>query len=43
MVDWMETANATGQQNLVASLDMIAWWFTGLFWYLDERPVYDKN
>ena len=43
MVDWMETANATGQQNLVASLDMIAWWFTGLFWYLDERPVYDKS
>ncbi|OIR09625.1 MAG: hypothetical protein BEU05_02565 [Marine Group III euryarchaeote CG-Bathy2] len=43
MVDWMATVNATGQQNLVASLDMIAWWFAGLFWYLDERPVYDRS
>ena len=43
MVDWMATANGTGQQNLVGSLDMIAWWFAGLFWYLDERPVYDRS
>jgi hypothetical protein len=39
MVDWMETANGTGQQNLVESFDIISWWLVNLAFHLDETPV----
>lgn len=39
MVDWMETANTTGQQNLVESFDIISWWLVNLAFHLDETPV----
>jgi len=40
MVDWMVTENATGQQNLVESFDLISWWVVNLAFYLDEHPIY---
>ncbi len=40
MVDWMGTDNATGQQNLVESFDLISWWFVNLAFSLDETPVH---
>ena len=43
MVDWMETDNATGQQNLCESFDMISWWVVNLAFYLDETPIYNEN
>ena len=39
MVSWMETTNATGQQNLVESFDLISWWVVNLVFYLDETPI----
>ncbi len=40
MVEWMETDNGTGQQNLVESFDLISWWVVNLAFYLDENPIY---
>ena len=40
MVEWMETGNGTGQQNLVESFDLISWWVVNLAFYLDETPIY---
>ena len=41
MVDMMVTDNATGQQNLVESFDLISWWIFSAAMVLDETPIYD--
>jgi hypothetical protein len=36
---YMVTENATGEQNLVHSLDIVTWWATYCFMHMDEKPV----
>ena len=43
MVDMMVTDNATGQQNLVESFDLISWWVFTAALALDETPIYDES
>ena len=43
MIDMMATDNATGQQNLVESFDLISWWIFSAALLLDENPIFDKN
>ena len=42
MLDMMVTDNATGQQNLVESFDLISWWVFTAAMHLDETPIYDE-
>jgi hypothetical protein len=35
----MVTESATGEQNLVHSLDIVTWWATYCFMHMDEKPV----
>lgn len=39
MESYMDTDNATGEQNLVESFDVVAWWATMTFLSLDQEPV----
>jgi hypothetical protein len=39
MESYMDTDNATGEQNLVESFDVVAWWATMTFLSLDQKPV----
>ncbi|MDP7004317.1 MAG: M28 family peptidase [Candidatus Thalassarchaeaceae archaeon] len=41
MVDMMVSDNATGQQNLAESFDLISWWVFTAALTLDETPIYD--
>ena len=43
MLDMMVSDNATGQQNLVESFDLISWWIFTAAMHLDETPIYDQN
>jgi hypothetical protein len=43
MLDMMVTDNATGQQNLVESFDLISWWMFTAALHLDETPIYDES
>jgi len=36
---YMVTESATGEQNLVHSLDIVTWWATYCFMHMDEKPV----
>ena len=47
MTEWMDNSeparpygnNATGEENIVNSLDIITWWALYMFFHLDEKPV----
>ena len=39
MQSYMETEGRTGEQNLVESFDVVAWWATMTFLALDEQPI----
>ena len=39
MESYMETEGKTGEQNLVESFDVVAWWATMTFLALDEQPI----
>ncbi|MEC8948820.1 MAG: hypothetical protein VX837_02325, partial [Candidatus Thermoplasmatota archaeon] len=47
MTEWMDNSaparpygnNATGEENMVNSLDIITWWALYMFFHLDEKPV----
>jgi hypothetical protein len=43
MLDMMVTDNATGQQNLIESFDLISWWMFTAAMHLDETPIYDES
>jgi hypothetical protein len=43
MLDMMVTDNATGQQSLVESFDLISWWMFTAAMHLDETPIYDES
>ena len=39
MESYMDTDDATGEQNLVESFDVVAWWATMTFLTLDQEPI----
>jgi len=39
MEEYMVTEGRTGEQNLVESFDVVAWWSTMTFLALDEQPI----
>ena len=39
MEDYMETATATGEANLVHSWDIVTWWAAFAFLHMDQQPV----
>ena len=39
MLEYMVTDGRTGEQNLVESFDVVAWWSTMTFLALDEQPI----
>ena len=39
MQSYMDTEGRTGEQNLVESFDVVAWWATMTFLALDEQPI----
>jgi len=43
MIEMMVMDNATGEQSLIHSFDLITWWIFTAAMYLDEVPIYDKN
>ncbi len=42
MESYMETDNGTGEQNLVESFDVVAWWSTMVFLSLDQDPILNE-
>ncbi len=43
MIEMMVIDNATGQQSLVESFDLISWWMFSAAIHLDETPIYDQT
>ena len=39
MIDYMETDNSTGVNNLVHSWDIVTWWAVYAFLHMDQTPV----
>ena len=42
MESYMDTDDATGEQNLVESFDVVAWWATMTFLSLDQDPILNE-
>jgi hypothetical protein len=42
MESYMETDHGTGEQNLVESFDVVAWWSTMVFLSLDQDPILNE-
>lgn len=42
MESYMVTDDATGEQNLVESFDVVAWWATMTFLTLDQEPILNE-
>jgi len=42
MESYMVTEDATGEQNLVESFDVVAWWATMTFLTLDQEPIINQ-
>ena len=39
MIDYMETDDSTGVNNLVHSWDIVTWWAVYAFLHMDQTPV----
>jgi len=42
MESYMEAKGRTGEQNLVESFDVVAWWATMMFLHLDQEPILNE-
>jgi hypothetical protein len=39
MIEYMDTADSTGINNLVHSWDIVTWWAVHAFLHMDQTPV----